>query len=86
MKESNVIGTKIPEKVDVEEFWKNIWNVETKFKQNPKWLPELQDSYYTNITPKFCSIDIDILNKVINKIKINKSPGKDKITVSGTKS
>ena len=52
MKGSNIIANKIPEKTDVEEFWKNIWNVETKFNQNAKWLPDLEESYCTNITPK----------------------------------
>ena len=80
MKGSNIIANKIPEKTDVEEFWKNIWNVETKFNQNAKWLPDLEESYCTNITPKVYSINIDILNKAINKTKINKSPGRDKIT------
>ena len=79
MKGSNIIATKIPEKADVEEFWKNIWNVEKKFNQNATWLPELEVSYCTNITPKLYCINIDILNKVINKIKINKSSGRDKI-------
>ena len=79
-KGSNIIANKIPEKTDVEEFWKNIWNVETKFKQNVKWLPDLDESYCTNITPKVYSININILNKAINKTKINKSPGRDKIT------
>ena len=52
----------------------------TKFNQSPKWLPELEESYCTNITPKLYSINIDILNKAIGKIKINKPPGRDKIT------
>ena len=67
MKGSNIIANKIPEKTDVEEVWKNIWNVETKFNQKAKWLPDLEESYCTNITPKVYSINIDILNKAINK-------------------
>ena len=80
VKGSNIIAPKIPEKADVEEFWKSIWNVETKFSQNGTWLPEREESYCTNITPKLYSINIDILNKAIIKIKINKYPGRDKIT------
>ena len=80
MKGSNIIATKIPEKTDVEEFWKNTWNVETKTNQNAKWLPDLEESHCTNITPKLYSINIDIWNKAIDKIKLNKSPGRDKIT------
>ena len=79
MKESN-IATKISEKADAKEFWKNIRNVETKFKQNAKWFPELEEPYCTNITPKLYSICIDIVNKAINKTKINKSLGRYKIT------
>ena len=71
--------TKILEKADVEEFWENIWN-STKFNYNATWLPESEESYCTNITPKLYSINIDIFNKAINKTKINKSPGRDKIT------
>ena len=41
---------------------------------------DLEESYCTNIIPKVYSINIDILNKAINKTKINKSPGRDKIT------
>ena len=84
MKGSNVIPNKIPEKTDVEEFWKNIWNVETKFNQNSKWLPELEKSYCTNITPKLYRINIDVLNKAINKTKINKSPGRDSVRLSSS--
>ena len=80
MKGSNIIATKIPEKADVEEFWKNIWNIKMKFNQNATWLLELEESYCKSITLKLYSINIDILNKAVNKMKINKSPGRDKIT------
>ena len=78
-KGSNIITTKIPEKADIEDFLRNIWNVKTKFNQNAKWLPEPEELYCTNITLKLYSINTDILNRAINKIKINKSPGRDKI-------
>ena len=71
VKGSNITATKIPEKAYVEEFWKNIWNVDAKFNENAIWLPELEETYCTNITPKLYSINLDILNKAINKIKIN---------------
>ena len=69
MKRSNIIATKITEKANVEEFWKGIWNVGTKFNQNVKWLPELEELYCTNITPKLYSIKIHILNKELTKSK-----------------
>ena len=84
MKGSNIIATKIPEKANVEEFWKNISNVKTKFNQNAKLLQELEELYCTNITPKLYSININILNKAMNKIKINKS-AETRLQVSGTK-
>ena len=84
MKGSNIVATKIPEKANVEEFWKNISNVKTKFNQNAKLLQELEELYCTNITPKLYSININILNKAMNKIKINKS-AETRLQVSGTK-
>ena len=84
MKGSNIIATKIPEKANVEEYWKNISNVKTKFNQNAKLLQELEELYCTNITPKLYSININILNKAMNKIKINKS-AETRLQVSGTK-
>ena len=84
MKGSNIIATKIPEKANVEEYWKNISNVKTKFNQNEKWLQKLEELYCTNITPKLYSININILNKAMNKIKINKS-AETRLQVSGTK-
>ena len=84
MKGSNIVATKIPEKANVEEFWKNISNVKTKFNQNEKWLQELEELYCTNITPKLYSININILNKAMNKIKINKS-AETRLQDSGTK-
>ena len=69
MKGSNGIATNITEKANVEEFWKDIWNVGTKFNQNVKWLPELEELYCTNITPKLYSIKIHILNKELTKSK-----------------
>ena len=71
MKGPNITATKIPEKADVEEVWKNICNVEMKFSENPRWLPELEQSYCISITSKLYSIKIDILKKAINKIKVN---------------
>ena len=71
MKGPNIIATKIPEKADVEEVWKNICNVEMKFSENPRWLPGLEQSYCISITSKLYSIKIDILKKAINKIKVN---------------
>ena len=67
MKRSNIIATKITEKANVEEFWKGIWNFETKFNQNIKWLPELEELYCTNRTPKLYSVKMHILNKKLTK-------------------
>ena len=49
MKGSNITATKIPEPIDVGEFGKNIWNVETKFNVNASWLPGLEDIDITEI-------------------------------------
>ena len=37
-KGSNITANETPTKNEVEEFWKSIWEKETKFNKNAKWL------------------------------------------------
>ena len=41
-KGSSITANETPTKNEVEEFWKSIWEKETKFDKNAKWLKELK--------------------------------------------
>ena len=51
-KGSSITANETPTKNKVEEFWKSIWEKETKFIENAKWLKELEKAYCKDVTPK----------------------------------
>ena len=78
-KGSSITVNETPTKNEVEEFWKSIWEKETKFIKNVKWLKELEKTYCKDLTPKTYKIDRQNEDKVINNMPLNKSPGKNLI-------
>ena len=62
---------------DVENFWKGILHKDVVFNTNADWLPKLEETYCMNVTPTDYNIDRSILDKVVRKIQIHKSPGND---------
>ena len=58
-------------------FGKSIWKIETKINKKTKWLKELEKMFCKDGTPKTCKIDRETVDKVINNMSLNKSPGKD---------
>ena len=47
-----------------------------KFNKNAKWLKELEKKYCKHVKPKTYKIDRETLDKVINNMSLNRSPGK----------
>ena len=48
----SITANETPTKNEVEEFWKSIWENETKFNKNAKWLKELEKTYCKDVTTK----------------------------------
>ena len=70
---------KIPTKERIEQFWKDIWQDNAIFNEKADWLKDLNDTYCKNVVNTEYKIDLQILEKSINKIQINKAPGQDRI-------
>ena len=51
-KACSITANETPTKNEVEEFWKSIWENETKFNKNAKWLKELEKTYCRDVAPK----------------------------------
>ena len=79
-KGSNIRLEKIPIKNEVQSFWKNIWQRETKFNKSVKWLDILERTYCKNIIPTKSEIERKTLDKIISDMQLKKSPGRDFIT------
>ena len=79
-KRGNIRLEKIPTKDEVQSFWQNIWQRETKFNKSAKWLGILERTYCKNIIPTKYEIERKTLDKIINDMQLNKSPGRDLIT------
>ena len=79
-KGGNIRLEKIPTKDEVQSFWQNIWQRETKFNESAKCLGILQRTYCKNIIPTKYEIERKTLDKIINDMQLNKSPGRDLIT------
>ena len=79
-KGGNIRLEKIPTKDEVQSFWQNIWQRETKFNKSAKWLGILERTYCKNIIPTKYEIERKTLDKIINDMQLNKSPGRDLIT------
>ena len=75
MKGNNIIV----EKEAVEKSWEDVWQNETSFNNKAEWLQQLKKTYCRNVTATNYSIDRKMLDKVINKIQINKVPSSDLI-------
>ena len=75
MKGNNIIV----EKEAVEKSWEDVWQNETSFNNKAEWLQQLKKTNCRNVTATNYSIDRKMLDKVINKIQINKVPSSDLI-------
>ena len=80
-KGGNIRSEKIPNKDEVQSFWQNIWQRETKFNKSAKWLGILERTYCKNIIPTKYEIERKTLDKIINDMQLNKSPGRDLVTL-----
>ena len=78
-KGSNIRLEKILTKDEVQLFWQNIWQRETKFNKIAEWLGILERTYCENIPTK-CKRKRKNLDKIINDMQLNKSTGRDLIT------
>ena len=79
MKGNNIIVEKLPEKEAVEKFWKDVWQNEASLDDKAEWLQQIEKTYYRNVTATNYHIDRKMLDKVIKKIQIHKTPGSDLI-------
>ena len=78
MKGDRITAEKIPAKYEVETYWKNIWQAPDKtFNENSSWLSELEMTSCSNVQPKQYEITKDRLKTAVNKIHLEKSPGRD---------
>ena len=80
MKEDDISIENISMKESVESSWKGIWEEGTTFKNKADWLPQLEIMYCNKVTATEYNINRTILDKVIQKLQINKVLGNDHIT------
>ena len=67
------------EKEAVEKFWKDILQNKASFNVKAEWLQQLEKTYCRNVTATNYNIDRKMLDKVIRKIQINKTPSSELI-------
>ena len=78
IKENLITAEKIRTKYEVETFWKDIWRAPDKtFNENSSWLRELEMIDCSDVQPKQYEITIDTLKTAVNKIRLEKYPGRD---------
>ena len=69
----------MPTKVNMQTFWKSIWNVKIDHNTNASWINELKTNYCANVNQNYYEINLETLNKVPLKIQNNRTPGRDMI-------
>ena len=78
MKGSTITPKSIPSKQNVQTFWKGIWDNPSECKvANVDWMKELESNYCLNAMQKLYVIDKMAIDKAINKLKPNKTLGRD---------
>ena len=78
-KGNNISTEKLPTKESIETYWKGIWQNKTTFNHNAKWIQQLESTYCSHVTPKTYDINLQLVNQIISKIQLQKSPGSDLI-------
>ena len=78
MKEKNIEAEMTPTQEEIKHFWKNIWHNDSEFNENVEWLQTLKALYCKNVISSDYNITRPVLDKVIKKLHLNKSPGHDK--------
>ena len=79
MKGNTIEVKDMPNKDDIQAFWKSIWNLKIDYNTNATWIKELKTNYCANVNQKNYKINIEALQKALSKIQNNKSPGPDMI-------
>ena len=79
MKGNTIEVKDMPNKDDIQAFWKSVWNVKIDYNTNATWIKELKTNYCANVNQKDYKINIKTLQKALSKIQNNKSSGPDMI-------
>ena len=79
MRGERITVNNVPTKIEVENFWKGLWNKKGSFNSHANWLDMLKTDYCTNIEPKNYRITNSIVLKVVKKLQLKKAPGPDMI-------
>ena len=78
---STITPKNILSKQNAETFWKGVWNNPSESNvTNVDWMKELVSKYCLNVLQKLYKIDKMTTDHTINKLKPNKTPGRDMIT------
>ena len=73
-KGNNIATEKLPTKESIETFWKGLWHKKTS-NHNAKWLQRLESTYCSHVIPKNYDINLPLVNQIISKMQLQKSPG-----------
>ena len=79
MKGNNISATEIPTTEDIESFSKNISGKESNFDKEANWIKNFEKNFCKNVRQQPYKTTEEILNKVVSKIFLGKSPGRDLI-------
>ena len=80
LKGNKISTEKLPIKESIETYWKGIWQNKTTFNHSAKWLQQLESTYCSHVTPKIYGINLQLVNQIISKIQLQKSPESDLIS------
>ena len=79
LKGNNITATEFLTTEDIESFWKNIWEKESNFHKEAKWMKNLEKNYCKNVRQQPYKITKEILNNAVSKLFLGKSSSRDLI-------
>ena len=60
-------------KESTDTFWKRVWENKATFNYNVKWLKQLENTYYNNVTSNNNNINLPLVNHIISKVQLQES-------------
>ena len=80
IREEKINVERIPSKTEVEEFWRNLYENEMKYKVEPDWLGSVTETMNEKPSMNDITITIEDFSAKVSKFSNHKSAGIDKVT------